>query len=327
MKLIWILFLGLSLQAGDFENMKTSFEKGDINRAIGVARNNAMAGSIEAMYDVGLLYYASGKTKEAKTWLARSVKNDGKGALGLAILAFEQTQNRKDYEAVMELLINVPKGNVRDALMNVSRDMVANRRDASASDYLTLAELYYTDRVVRPNLRVALYLTNQAAQKDDKKALELMGDAYWRSNYTYDTLIVAPQTGNSLNIAMEYYQRAMNKGNTDAMAKLGKLHIIGPRNLRRIQYGVTLILKSAESNSSVGAQMAGELYANGQGVRANRSEAIKWYKKATEICVVNNILAKALRGSSEAKAYAQAYTKCTNKASTKRQYHLLFEKF
>jgi len=126
---------------------------------------------------------------------------------------------------------------------------------------------------------------------------------------------------------MEYYQKAMQKENLDAMAKLGKLHIVGPRNLRRIQYGVSLILKSAEANSSVGAQMAGELYANGQGVRMNRGEAIKWYKRAVDICVVNNILAKALRGSDEGKEYADAYSNCTKKASTKREYHLLFEKF
>jgi len=327
MKFIFVLILALSLHASDFENMKASFDKGDINRAISIARTSAMSGSIEAMYDVGLLYYASGKTKEAKTWLERSIKNDGKGSLGLAILKFEQTQNRKGYEVVMELLINVPKGELRDALMDVSRDMATNRKDASASAYLTLAELYYYDRVVRPNLRVALYLTKQAAQKGNKKALELMGDAYWRSNYTRDTLIVAPQIGNALNIAMEYYQRAMRKENFDAMAKLGKLHIVGPRNLRRIQYGVSLILKSAEANSSVGAQMAGELYASGQGVRANRGEAIRWYKKATDICVVNHTLAKALRGSDEGRVYAQAYEECTKKASAKRQYHLLFEAF
>ena len=327
MKLIWVFVLALSLQAGDFEMMQKSFEKGDMSRAISVARNNAMAGSIEAMYDVGLLYYASGKTKEAKTWLGRSVKNDGKGALGLAILQFEQAQNRKGYEKAMELLINVPSSKTRDALMAVSRDMAKNRRDASASDYLILAELYYYDKIVRPNLRVALYLTNQASKKDDAKAMELMGDAYWRSNYTKNTLIVAPQTGNALNHAMKYYQRAMAKENVDAMAKLGKLHIVGPRNLRRTQYGVSLILKSAEANSSVGAQMAGELYAKGQGVRANRGEAIKWYKKATEICKVNNILAKALRGSNEGKVYAEAFASCTKKASSKRQYHLLFEAF
>ncbi len=327
MKFLLLILLSLSLSADDFTLMKQAFEKGDLNRAIMITRTNAMKGNIEAMYDLGLLYYAKGKTKEAKTWLERSVKNDGKGALGVAIIAFVQAQDRRGYKKVMELLVNAPKSKTRDALMNVSRDLSSNRSDASAEDYLVLAELYYGDKIVYPNLRVALYLTNQAAKKGSAKAMELMGDAYWRSNYTQDSLMVAPQTGNNLNIAMEYYQNAMRNKNFDAMAKLGKLHIIGPRNLRRIQYGVNLILQSAENNSSLGAMMAGEIYANGQGVRANRQLAIEWYKKATEICDVNNILARNLLNPEERKKYAEGYAECRNKASVKRTYHLLFEPF
>lgn len=319
--------MALSLFGSDFSAMKSSFDKGDVSRAISYARPHAMKGNISAMYDLGLLYYAKDKTKEAKRWLERSVKNDGKGALGVAIIAFAQAQDRKGYEKVMEHLINAPKGELRDALMNVSRDLANNRDEASAKDYLLLAELYYYDRIVHPDLRIALYLTNQAARKGDAKAKEMMGDAYWRSNYTIDTLMVAPQTGNALNIALEYYREASALGNLDAMAKLGKLHIIGPRNLRRIDQGVQLILKSAEGGSPVGAEMAAELYLNGQGLQANRQSALKWYKKATAICDVNRILAEYYGKSEEGKAYHDAYIECHSKRSTKRRYHLLFEPF
>ena len=327
MKIVLILMMALVLSASEFTKMQAAFDKGDFNRAINVARTEAMHGNISAMYDLGLIYYAKGDTRNARIWLERSVKNDGKGALGVAIISFVQAQNHKDYEKVMEHLINVPKGKLRNALMAVSRDLASNRDDASAEDYLALAELYFYGRIVHPNLRVALYLTNQAARKGDARAKELMGDAYWRSNYTVDTLMIAPQIGNALNVALEYYQSAAALGNNDAMAKLGKLHIEGPRNLRRIQYGVNLIIKSADANSSVGALMAGELYMNGQGVPVNRSMAIAYYEKATKFCEVNNFLARYYGNTDKGKAYEAAYQKCTKEGSALRTYHILFEKF
>lgn len=327
MKILLLLFLALSLFGDDFEEMKKAFEKGDVNRAITYARTNAMRGDVAAMYDLGLLYYAKGATKEAKTWLERSVKNDGKGQLGISIILFAQSRSREGYKKVTESLVNVEKGPIREALMAVSRDLSANRHEASAKSYLEVAGLFYGDKIIFPDLRMALFLTNQAAKKGDDRAMELMGDAYWRSRYTMDTPIIAPQTGNALNVALEYYSEASGLGNLDAMAKMGKLHIIGPRNVRRIRYGVELILRSANGGSPLGAQMAAELYRNGQGVRADRQQALEWYAKATEICEVNKILANLYRKGEEADKYAATYKKCANTDMRKREYHLLFEPF
>ncbi len=327
MKTLLLLLTALSLFGSDYVAMKASFDKGDINRAITYARTNAMKGNIPAMYDLGLLYYAKGSTKEAKTWLARSVKNDGKGQLGVSLIMFVQSQNRNGYQKVAESLINEPKGEIRDALMHVSKDLAANRRDASAESYLVLGELFSADKIIRPDMKTALFLIDQAAKKGNAKAMEMMGDAYWRSNYTVDSLMVAPQTGNALNVALEYYRDAAALGNLDATAKVGKLHIVGPRNLRRIQYGVEQILKSANGGSALGAEIAAELYMNGQGVRANRQQALEWYLKATEICEVNKVLANLYRQGEEAEKYAKAYETCTKEGSTKRRYHILFEPF
>ena len=166
-----------------------------------------------------------------------------------------------------------------------------------------------------------------AAKKGNDEAMVIMGDAYWRSNYTVDTLMVAPQTGNALNMALEYYRDAAALGNMEATAKMGKLHIIGPRNLRRIQYGVEQILRSAESGNALGAKMAAELYMNGQGVRANRQQAFEWYLKATDICDVNKVVSNMYAQGEEAKKYAEAYKECTKEGSVKRRYHILFEPF
>jgi len=327
MKILLLLLTALSLLGSDFALMKASFDKGDISRAINYARTNAMKGNIEAMYDLGLLYYSKGDIKQAKTWLERSIKNEGKGELGLAILLFDSARDEKGYERVTTALINAPKTTFSKALMVVSKDLASTRSDASAEDYLRIAELFIDDKIIYPNLQRGLYLTNIAAKKGNDTAMEMMGDAYWRSNYTVGTLMVAPQTGNALNMALQYYRDAAALGNLEATAKMGKLHINGPRNLRRIQYGVEQILKSADGGSALGAKMAAELYLNGQGVRANRQQALDWYLKATEICDVNKVLSNMYGRGDEAKKYSEAYNTCVKEGSAKRRYHILFEPF
>ncbi len=327
MKTLLILLTALSLFGSDYAAMKESFDKGDINRAITFARTNAMKGNISAMYDLGLLYYAKGDANKAKTWLERSVKNDGKGDLAVSLLMFTQSKNRGGYKKVTESLINVPKGEIRDALMAVSKDLAANRHDASAESYLVLGDLFSSDPIVHPDMRIALFLTNQAAEKGSVKAMEMMGDANWRSSYTNGSLLLAPQTGNSIEVAFKYYQSATSLGNLDAMAKMGKLYIVAPWIYNNAPRGVQLIMESANGGSKLGAMMAGELYASGYGVKGDSQQALQWYLKATDICDTNKLLANLYSRGEEAQKYASAYKTCTEEGSSKRRYHILFEEF
>ncbi|MCJ7765054.1 MAG: sel1 repeat family protein [Thiovulaceae bacterium] len=327
MKFVLLLFMGLSLFGNEFASMKSSFEEGDLNRAITYARMPAMNGNVSAMYDLGLLYYATGSLKEARRWLERSVENGGKGELTVSIILFSQSRNRDGYNRVVQSLINVPKSPLRDALMAVSKDLSSNRHEAPAESYLRLGELFYSDKIIHPDLRIALFLTNQAANKGNVKAIELMGDAYWRSSYTDRSLMVAPQTGNGLTIALEYYTKASSLGNLDAMAKAGKLHIIGPRNLRRINYGMELITQAANAGGALGAFMLGEIYMNGQGVERNRALAQQWLLKATDVCEANRLLANLYDTGETASAYAQAYKVCSTSRSMGKAYAVLFEPF
>jgi len=327
MRFILLLGLSLALFGSDFALMKQAFDKGDINRAITYARLNAMKGDVGAMYDLGLLYYAKGDARKAKTWLERSVKNGGKGTLGVSLLLFIQSQNRDGYKRVMETLVDAPPSKISKALMAVSRDLATNRRDASSEDYLLLGELFSSDRLIRKDMRTALFLTNQAAKKGDPKALERMGDAYWKSSYTQGALIVAPHTVNSMEIALEYYQKAAELGNMDAMAKSGRLYIEAPWIINNSRLGVELILKAAEVGSPLGAKMAAELYWNGVGVRRDRKVSLEWYEKATEVCDVNRILAQFYGKDENAQRYLQAYRQCKDDVTTRDKYHLLFEPF
>ncbi len=327
MKIIGILIMALSLFGSDYALMKKAFDKGDINRAITLARTNAMRGNIPAMYDLGLLYYAKGDTKKAKVWLSRSVKNEGKGELAVSLILFVQSTNKADYINVTESLINEPSAKIRDALMAVSKDLAYNRYDAKAEDYLTLGELFSSDKIIHTDMRAALYLTNQAAKKGSVVAMEKMGDAYWQSSYTQGSFIMAPQSGNRLELAFEYYQKATELGSLDAMAKLGKLYIIAPWMVANAQKGSQLILTAAEGGSALAAQFAGELYWNGVGVYVNKTQALQWYKKATDVCEVNKILANYYHSGTEAESYSKAYKTCRVSSDARREYHILFQPF
>jgi len=327
MKILLILISAMVLFGSDYALMKKSFDRGDVKRAITYARTSAMQGDIPAMYDLGLLYYAKGDTKKAKMWLERSVKNNGKGLLAVSLIMFTQSNNRDGYTKVTESLINEPTGKIRDALMAVSKDLAQNRYDASAEEYLLLGELFSSDKIVHINMQRALFLINKAAQKGSVVAMEKMGDAYWQSSYTQGSFIMAPQTGNRLELAFKYYKSATELGSMDAMAKLGKLYIIAPWMVNNVRKGSQLILQSALEGSDLGAQMAGEIYWNGQGVRQDRKLSVEWYEKATNICEVNRLLATYYKKGTKADTYAKTYQKCFETSDVKREYHILFQPF
>ena len=327
MKILLVLLMALTLYGNDFVLMKDAFDKGDIKRAITYARLNAMKGDVAAMYDLGLLYYAKGDAKNAKIWLERSVKNDGKGALGLGLLLFTQSHNRDGYKKVMETLIDAPPSDLSKALMAVSRDLATNRDDASSEEYLLLGEVFSNDKLIHKDMRTALYLTNQAAKKGNVKALEMMGDAYWHSSYVYGPSVVAPDTVKSMEIALEYYTKAADLGNLDALAKKGRIYIEAPWIINDTRLGVQLIIKAAEEGSALGAKMLADLYWDGVGVRKDRNMALKWYEKATDVCSVNKDLSHYFGRSKAGEKYAKAYKKCHDAETTKEKYHLLFEPF
>ncbi len=318
MKIILILLMSLSLFASDYSFMIKSFEKGDTSRAIAYARNNATNGNVAAMYDLGLLYYSQGDIESASKWLNTSVKNAGKGKFAIALIMF----SRAEYSNVIATLSNSNSGELSRSLLSVSQDLLKNRNSASADEYLLIGKLFFMDEIVHVDSNLALLLIEKSAKKGNAEALEIMGDAY---NIMRSSNLKAPQYTNSLSTALEYYAQAGNRGNYDALAKMGELHIIGPRNIRKVQYGIDFIKKSANSGSALGAKMLGDLYMNGKdfnglGLGTDTKKALKWYQNATDICEKNSALVTAFE-------YKQYYATCYKDSSEIPSYSLLFQEF
>ena len=318
MKTVFILLLSLSLFAGDYSSMLESFDKGDTSRAIAYARVNATKGNTKAMYNLGLLYYSKGDIEKANYWFKKSVKSGGKGNIATSLILFSKGEYRK----VLELLNNSKSTKIRNALVNVSQDLIDNKNDASAENYLLLGELFFRDKIVHLDTRLALFLIDIAAKKGNSEALEIMGDAY---NIMRESALKAPLLHNSLSVSLEYYMQASNLQNYNAMAKMGEVHIKGPRNIRMVQHGVEFIQKSANGGSPLGAKLLADLYLagldrNGLGLGLDTKKALDWYEKATDICEVNNNLVTA-------NDYAQYYNSCQKDSSITAGYSLLFEEF
>jgi len=313
MKILFIFFMSISLFGNDYSSMLDSFNDGNTNRAIAFARQNATQGNEAAMYDLALLYYAKGDIKKAEKWFNDSVKKGGRGILALSLITFSKAK----YSDVLNSLNGSAPSAMRDSLLRVSQDLSQNQNNAPSQDYLLLGKLFFTDKIVHLNTRLSLFLINRAAQKGNAEALMIMGDA---NNFIRPIALRAPRATNGLAIALEYYVEASNLGNFDAMAKMGELYIMGPRNIRKIQRGVGFIIESANAGSALGARFLGDLYMKGLGVKLNRTKALQWYKKATPICELNDNL-------STARDYARYYNSCKEERSITPGYKLVFEEF
>jgi len=268
-KIIILIFFSISIFASDYTQMKKSFDNGNTDRAISYTRYHAMNGNINAMYDLGLLYYAKGSLNKAKRWFESSVENGGQGELAIALILFSQSSTKSEYRNILDILSKTEQTKISSALSDILNDFIENKNDASAQSYLSIAKLFSEDKVVKANNNLAFFLLQKAANKEDVKALEMIGDAY---NTMQQSPITAPRKENTLINSINYYQKAYKLGNYDAMAKLGRLYLIGPRHVRRITKGRKLIETSAMHGSKIGKKILKDGYSQSPVQKAKNSK-------------------------------------------------------
>ncbi len=82
--------------------------------------------------------------------------------------------------------------------------------------------------------------------------------------------------------ALEYYRKAADKGNPDAMAGIGHMYYNG-RGVKEDNPEALKWYKKAAANGNIKAMIyIGNMYLNGYGVKEDGHEAVKWYKKAAD---------------------------------------------
>ena len=82
--------------------------------------------------------------------------------------------------------------------------------------------------------------------------------------------------------AIQWYERAVSKGQNNARAHLGVLFFEGQGVQRDLKKAISLIQPAAAAGNPTAEYYLGQMYEHGQGLRRDPNEAIHWYKKAAE---------------------------------------------
>jgi len=82
--------------------------------------------------------------------------------------------------------------------------------------------------------------------------------------------------------AREWYEKAAEKGNAEAMFNLGVMYEHGEGVPQNYAKAAEWYEKWAEKGDAKAMFRLGWMYANGKGVRQDWSKAWEWYKKAVE---------------------------------------------
>ena len=82
--------------------------------------------------------------------------------------------------------------------------------------------------------------------------------------------------------AYDYYLKAADKGNMDAVARLGRLYLFGHGVKENPQKAITMLRRAANAGSARGQSTLGYCYEIGRGVQYDIEEAVKWYSMAAD---------------------------------------------
>jgi hypothetical protein len=80
--------------------------------------------------------------------------------------------------------------------------------------------------------------------------------------------------------AVQWYERALNKGQVNARAHLGVLYFEGTGVKRDLKRAIDLFLPAAEAGNPTAQYYLGHMYEQGEGLHRDLNQAIHWYKKA-----------------------------------------------
>jgi hypothetical protein len=82
--------------------------------------------------------------------------------------------------------------------------------------------------------------------------------------------------------AVQWYERALNKGQNNARAHLGVLYYEGSGVNRDLKKAIGLLQPAAEAGNPTAQFYLGRMYEQGEGLRRDLNLAIHWYKKAAD---------------------------------------------
>jgi TPR repeat protein len=265
-------------------------------------RQLAVAGNVEAMYTMGLLYAKGHEIKrdyrKAMIWLRKAAAAGSASAMyGVAMLyekgwGVKQSHKRAVAWFKRAAAEGVPAAtyevgayyaNGLGVARNYAKAMTLWRKAAAAGNARAMygiGSLYGNGAGVKRSKREALVWLKKAAVAGNAFAMYRLGLFFFYGH----------GVGRDDKRAFAWWNRAADAGNPDAMYNLGYLYAEG-QGVTRDYSRAFKLWKKAAGLGNVSAMIGlGGLYHHGKGVPKNNPKAEYWYKKAAD---AGNVDAKA----------------------------------
>ncbi len=231
-------------------------------RGLGLAWNSleelekaAREGKPAAEADLGKYYLLASEQEQALPWLQKAAKHkEAEGFYGLGLC----------YE-------NGACGVERNIRKAASYYKKAARKNSPGGLY-KLAVFLYGGTGMKANPHKALIYMERAAEKGSRQAWQFLAQVY--ASGDTDSIM------QDYKKAAFYWEKLADENDARACLNLGYLYYYGygvPQDFRR---AFEWNLCAAQGGLAEGQYQVAQAYWNGEGVSANRTEAIKWWQQA-----------------------------------------------
>lgn len=289
--------LGMAFEAaaaGDFFAGYDAYERGDYDAARNAWMPLALAGDVDAQFNLGTLYENGLGVKPDATKAARWYQEAARRRLGLAQVALVRLQragaiDSKVVEDGIRLLETAARRGSAEAQYELG---VAYDRGLGVTQNFATAAGWY-QRAAEQGLAdaqynvAALYDQGLGTARDPARALEWYtraadaGEPRAMNNlgYLYEKGFDGPQ---DYAKAVSWYRRAARSGLAIAQSNLAALYYLGHGVERDLERAARWYREAAEQGDTVGQNGLGLLYANGLGVERDLVEAMALFTRAAE---------------------------------------------
>jgi uncharacterized protein len=281
-------------------NMAYMYQNGqgvekNIHRAIELYEKAAEKKNIDALYNLGCIYFSGVEGKvdleKAKNYFKEAANQGDTEAERMLLLVKKkieegamktnkETQNEK--QSLSDPVINVLDKylkliDIKDkSIENLNSEQIdflhfaAEQGNGHAQ--IVLSVLYRLGKHVKKDLKKAFDLMKKAAEQEIDTALYLIGTMYFEG-----IGVKKNDTEAFRNISL-----AAEKGLQEAKVSLADCLIRGIGTKKDFKRAFSILLEEAQKGHTGAQSLLGSCYATGTGCDINYTEAVKWFKIAAE---------------------------------------------
>jgi len=232
-------------------------ELGNYSAAKKWLQNSAGKGYYKAAYNLGVFYYAQGDNSQAEKWVQKAEKlTEAKLALGL-LYTNKDISKAKSYFALAAKEGNAFAKSHLCAIVALdqkpSDNQYVNSCQGNIVEDLYITGEFYTAPKKYGSYDKAIYYLKQAADQGHVKAMNLLGEQYYKRRIQRDE-----------GLALEYFVKASALGNIDAKVNAAWIYYVGVQWSRKPKKGLAELKEAVRLNNAKAKYYMGLLYSRAQ---------------------------------------------------------------